>query len=239
MKQILFVKGFNTSKKDYDGHNIYVYFDVFFKLSNYKLDYFEYDNDEDLNTVYERLRAELETKKTSVKLRSQTKYKYDVVMAHSMGGCLMTKYIHEHPDFDRKLILLAPFLCKDPYIKFILRVPLIQYGYLPKAVMTPNSKLFKTGNLWNDSYKWIPLKQIKTAYQFMIHDQDELTNLLNNHNNCHIIYNEDEKVTVIPQETLNKFERRTIIGGKHTCFLEVEHSEKLFDVIMKLLRNDA
>jgi hypothetical protein len=49
MKRILFVKGFNVSKKDYHGHNVYVYFDIFFKLSNYKLDYFEYNNDEDLN----------------------------------------------------------------------------------------------------------------------------------------------------------------------------------------------
>jgi len=239
MKRILFVKGFNVSKKDFNGHNVYVYFDIFFKLSNYKLDYFEYNNDEDLNAVYERLVVELETKKTSAKLRSQTKYKYDVVMAHSMGCCLMTKYINEHPEFDRKLILIAPFLCKDPYIKFIAHIPFLQYGYLPKALMIPNCKLFKIGNLWNDSFKWIPLKQIKTAYQFMIHDQDELTNLLNNHSNCHIIYNEDEQVTVIPQETLTKFERCTTIGGKHTCFLEVEHSEKLFDVIMKLLRNDA
>lgn len=235
MKKILLVKGFNTSTNDNEGDNIYVNFDIFFKLSNFKLEYFQYDNEEKLECVYDRLTKVLEMNKQQVKLRNQSEYEYDIVIAHSMGGCLMTKYLTEHPEFERRVIMIAPLICKMPNVKLLFRIPFLQYCYIIKASILPNSKLFSTGNILNDSYKWIPIKQIVSAYTFMSDDNDKLVEILNTRKNCHVIYNMDEQFNVIPQKILDSLERCTIIDGKHTCFLEIKNSEKLFDVISTLL----
>jgi hypothetical protein len=54
--KILFVSGFNTHPDEQqDGIDLYSAFDIYFKFSNNKLEYFRYKTTESLHHVYERL----------------------------------------------------------------------------------------------------------------------------------------------------------------------------------------
>ena len=81
-KRILFIRGFNTNTSQFpDKH--YAYFDVLYNSNKNKFTFFHYSNSEDIRSVYARL------------LDVLGENKHDIVMAHSMGGCLFVKYMSE------------------------------------------------------------------------------------------------------------------------------------------------
>ena len=82
--KILFIRGFNTDLHHMNNH--YQNFETFFSFSNYALEYFNYSPDDDIEDVYT---------KCSQLLKSGT---YKIVMAHSLGGCLLMRFCNENND---------------------------------------------------------------------------------------------------------------------------------------------
>ena len=97
MSNILFVCGFYTHPEERNGCDMYCSFDIYFNFSDYKINYFQYKTTEDLFDVYQRLKDILDTKK------------HDLIITHSMGSCLVMKYIHETQD-KRPCIMCMPFI---------------------------------------------------------------------------------------------------------------------------------
>jgi hypothetical protein len=96
-KKLLFVRGFTLSNdRDYDEYKqIY----AFFRMSKYKLKYFWYTTEEQLDQVYKRL------------VKTINRGNYSVLMGHSMGGALLSRFCRENDVSNyEQIILLMPFI---------------------------------------------------------------------------------------------------------------------------------
>jgi hypothetical protein len=223
--KILFIGGFNTNVEE-NKRNLYYNFNTYVKLTTHTIDYFTYHTDEDLNTVFEKLTKILQNKDD----------KYDTILAHSMGGCLITKYISIHPDFNTKVVLLMPLLCKSFNLWLISKIPFIQHLYLPKFLMIPNSDLLDDGNILNDDCRLIPVRQIYQAItENYILDESVLIDLFNTKKNIHMIYVKDERISIIPDNVLNQIDNKSFIDGKHVAFGDIYYSEQFFDTLTNLI----
>ena len=222
--KILLVPGFDpqrTKKEFLDG---YIIFKLFFKESNYNLDIFNYSNNEDIIIVYKRLEKLIK------------KNNYNIILSHSMGGALVFNYCY-YNDINNfhKIIFIAPLICKIQMIDNLFKIPFISNLSLPKAILLPNSILFEYGNILNDSFNLVPVKQIYQTYTYLIKDEKKVINLFNKNENMYLIYMNDEYITIINDEILKKIKNKKIIRGKHRVFFECSNLYYFFCLIKKLL----
>ncbi len=223
--KILFVSGFNTHPDErQDGIDLYSSFDIYFRFSNNKLEYFRYKTTESLYNVYERLYDILKTKK------------HDLVICHSMGSCLAMKYIHETND-KREFIMCMPFIHTTLFTKLLTNIPLIQYLYIPKCCLIPNYLLIEGGNIFNDELTFIRCNQIHTAINDFFLPEEKLIQTINS-NNIHIIYSENEFISPIEPYILSQIKRDQISysKGKHISFSNTYHMSNFFDVFTTALK---
>jgi len=225
MKKILFIRGYNTdmnsTKKD-----SYCNFSTFFELSKeYKLKYFNYSPEEELDEVYKRLCKTLSIQK------------YDILIGHSMGGGLLLKYLTENKKKIKKydkLLFLMPLVSKVPSTNILTKIPFSEKLYLPKALILPNNNLFDLGNILNDNYKLLCVKQVVTMYNDNKYISSTDLTILNK-KNCHLVYAKNEKFTIIQDDVLDKIKNKTILEGKHEMFNEFDNSRKFFPTLKHLL----
>ena len=87
-----------------------------------------------------------------------------MIIGHSIGCGLLTKYLSEHED-KRKIILLMPFISVPTWKQFAFTcLSLSPFTFrLPKCVAIPNSSLFEGGNIINDVATMLDLSQITYA----------------------------------------------------------------------------
>jgi hypothetical protein len=222
--KILLVPGFDPQKTKKEFLNGYIIFKLFFKESNYNLDIFNYSNNEDIITVYTRLEKYIK------------KNNYNIILSHSMGGALVFNYCY-YNDINNfhKIIFIAPLICKIQMIDKLFKIPFISNLSLPKAILLPNSILFEYGNILNDSFNLVPVKQIYQTYKCLIKDEKKVINLFNKNENMYLIYMNDEHITVINDEILEKIKNKKIIRGKHGVFFECSNLYYFFCLIKKLL----
>ena len=222
--KILFIGGFGSNVEE-NKKNVYYNFNIYFKLSTHTVDYFTYKTNEDLNIVLEKISFILQNDDNN----------YDTILTHSMGGCLITKYISIHPEFNKKVIMMMPFICK-PFYGVMTNIPFVKYLYLPKIFMVRNNKLATDGNIMNDDWLWfISFRQIYQSVKTFMLTTDDLIELLNKNKNIHMIYATGESVSIIPKYVLNKIENKSIINGKHGAFCDMYYSEQFFDTLTQLL----
>ena len=246
MKRILFIGGFNT---DIEEHrlNFYFAFENFFKMveDTYTVEFFTYNTRQNLNTVYERLSNSLEHNK------------YDIILAHSMGCCLFTKWLHEQDTIETmetietkqintnkshnkqtKIVLMMPFICKTFNLQMLSYVPCIQYMLMPKCIVIPNNTLFEEGNCLNDRIIPTLLKQV---YQTVVEDfmlpTDLLVETLNKFDNIDIIYATNELVSPIPDAVLKQINNVYMVDGMHMAFMDVKNSSRFFTQLKQLISN--
>lgn len=228
-QRVLFVRGFNTSIYNKLTQNVYVQFDNVFLSSNIICKYFDYDLDEDLIDVYKRLCDEIESNL------------YDVYVGHSMGGGLLMKYCLDNININQckehKIILMMPLIYINPIAYRLLNI-VPDWLSLPKALVLPNNFLFETGNILNDTYNFIPIKQIKqmgkfsNKFRFNMLENDILQN-----KNFHLIYANDEMFTFIPDEILDIITNVHKVDGKHECFNENSNSNDFFKLFLSIINN--
>lgn len=225
--KILFIRGFST----YDVvEKHYAFFDVVYNKRN-DFSFFYYSNMEDIRSVYARLVAVLR------------KGRFNVVMAHSMGGCLFVKYMSEFPETlrrFRKIILLMPLISKVAWIDYAFRIaPFTKDIPLFVPLLLSSTDLSDNAVIMNDFYKtvgrripfsqlWIPQKQVFQCYNDMILPPDELVRLINGTPQCVVFHASNELVAPIDPVTLVQIEKKVQIAGKHECFNDSQRAVAFF-----------
>ena len=226
---VLFIRGYATDmNSNYLSKDAYSSFDVFFMMSSYKLEYFNYSPEEDLSSVYARLCDKLENNL------------FDAIIGHSMGGGLLLKFLTEHKNYmdcisktDKKIIFLMPLIERSIANDIIAGIPFIGNVYLPKLIAFPNNFLYNDGNILNDEIYPVLGKQFVITMQHKYIDKLDLSII--DQNNCHMIYAKNELFNIISPQTLNKIKNKTVLEGKHQMFMEANHSTKFFQTLKSLL----
>lgn len=209
MVNVLFVSGFNSCLEECENVDIYAAFKLYFMFSNDRLEFFQYKTFESLDEVYQRLKTILDTKR------------HDLLVTHSMGSCLLLKYIHETGD-RRKTIMCMPFIQTSPLFKLITRIPLAKYMYLPKFIIVPNHNLFEGGNWFNDDVRLTPMYQPVTAVNEFFMSDDTIVHLIQSHKHIKIIYADDEQISPISKDLLDRIHKHVVyVIGKHVSFASV------------------
>ena len=220
--ELLFIRGHNTNLTDsYDKYHNFL---TFFESYNVNVTYINYMLDDDICEVYKSV------------CNMIRKNKYDYIVGHSMGGCLLMRYIFEH-DVSKftKIILLMPLIYKEPTIDLLCNIPFIDKLHFPKPIIYPENSLYDEGNILNDRDIWkkIPLGQIVDCYDKLLLSNSNIITTLNKTPNCWLFYATDEKFTTINNSVLLKINNRQIVKGKHECFNEIENSQSFFETLRK------
>ncbi len=225
MTKILLVSGFNTHPEEQpDNLDIYDCFIQHFKYSKYKITIFRYKREDPLDMVYTHLYERLSTNE------------HKVIIGHSLGCGLLMKYLSEHKE-KRKVILLMPFI-SVPKLKQIV------FSYLsfspvalrlPKFLAIPNSSLFESGNIMNDTAIMLDLSQITYAANNLFLTHDEIVNIFEKTSDIIMMYANDETVSPIECSLLDRIEKKIYVKGKHASFIDPYTSNYFFEEFAKLL----
>jgi hypothetical protein len=213
--KVLFVQGHNTQ-----GSDTYRNFKTFFLGCDATVTYLDYSLTDDIVAIYKSM-CDL------IKIN-----KFDYILAHSMGGCFVSRYIAEH-DVSKftKIILMMPLICKKPLLNLICKIPMIEQVVLPKTIIYPARSLNSNSSFVTDvdAFKRIPLKQITDCYNKFL-TSDETTSRQFNRN-CVLIYAKEENFTNINESMLNAIKNKRIVPGRHECFNERSNREEFFNVL--------
>jgi pimeloyl-ACP methyl ester carboxylesterase len=221
--KILVVRGFDTDNiKTNDTYaNIHI---VLSQNVNNDMTYFSYSQDENIVNVYKRLCKVL---KDNV---------FTHIIGHSMGCGLLMKYMYDHPDDIsnyKHIILLMPLLYKTPFNRFIFRFRLVRNISLPNAVILPSARIYSTGNILNDGFKFSKMKQLVDVYDKIMLEADESVDVLNrNKTNTVVFYAREERITPIPQRVLKKIKNKKYVNGLHESFNSLETVKEFFEKLL-------
>jgi hypothetical protein len=225
MKEILFVSGFNTHPDEQpDNLDIYESFVQHFKYSKYKITFFRYKREDPLDMVYTHLCERLATNE------------HKIIMGHSLGGGLLTKYLSEHEE-TRKVILLMPFITVPKWKQIVVSYfNLTPFALrLPKCIVVPNSSLFEGGNIINDHATMLDLSQVSYAINHLFLIDDDIVNVFQKTSDVIMIYADDETVSPIDSALLDRIEKKVYVKGKHVPFADPYTTKHFFDEFVKLL----
>lgn len=218
--KILFIRGFNTNNiKSGDTYaNILV---VLNQNANNVVKFFNYDPDEDIVQVYERL----------CKVIKENVFTH--LIGHSMGGGLLMRFVYDYPKKIpkyKKVILLMPLIYKTPFNKFLFNLPFVRRMSLPTALVLPSSKIYSRGNILNDGFDLTKLEQPADLYKkIMLETEDEVVETLNkNRSNTALIYAKEEKINPIPKDVRNKIKNKVYVDGLHESFNSLETTKGFF-----------
>ena len=216
--KILFIRGFNTDHSP----DIYAPFSTIFDT----IEYFNYSHTKNLDNVYQKMCKMIKSKK------------YDIIMAHSMGGGLMMRYMYDNPEKiaqHKRIILLMPMVYKQTLNTIVNKIPFIDNVSIIKAVLLPAYLLYDGGNLINDNYDFVSLQQPSRMYnKYMLNDKD-IVKTINSHENCVLFYATQEAITNIDSKVLDKIKNKEFVTGKHHCFGENCNSVAFFKTLAKYL----
>ena len=159
-----------------------------------------------------------------------------MLITHSMGACLVMKYIAKTGD-NRKTIMCMPFISTSRVMHFASYIPMIQYCYIPKCCLIPNHTIFEGGNLLNDDITLVRCSQVYQAITEMFLSDGDLVRVVNSHKNLRIIYADNEQVSPITSEILSQIRGKISFSkGKHVSFANVIHMSDFFDVLTSQIK---
>jgi len=219
--KILFIRGFNTDLNS-KNKNSSTKYENFEKNIEHDIVFFNYGTNEHIKDVFEKLCCHVNT------------HTYDLILAHSMGGCLLTKYLQSNPFFyektKTKIILIAPLLVHRSSHKKLAKWSFAKYLHLPNKIVSDKCA--------NNDYSWVNLKQVhqiyKKKYGFFL-EEPILIKTLNEYPLLYIIYSKEERKTPIPDSLLEKLKNVTYVDGCHSAFQNNDHSDAFFDTLLKII----
>ena len=229
---VLFVRGFNTKliqRKGGIGHDEYSVFETYFRLSNYRVEFFDYSPKESLDSVIARLDQTL------------AQGEFRVLIGHSMGGGLLFRYMASNPDsvvrYER-IILLMPMIQRVPRLSTLFSLPSIERLSVPKMFLFPNQKLFRTGNILNDNLGLVPIRQLVGMYRTVL--SDDIPGIFNKHPNCYLFYADKERFSNMSKDVLDRLNAKNVVHveGHHECFNSIltTDSSVFFQRLTEVLR---
>jgi len=224
MKNVILVRGFNTSVTE-TRDDIYQPFKLFFSNSNeYTLEYFDYPTYENLDDVYNRLK--------------QIVNRFDIIIGHSMGAYLTNKLLLEGiiDTTTKKVITINPPVFYNVFQTTLAKIPNIGNLYLPVFLIISSAALFSNGNFLNNDYSLIVFKQAMAMINNLL-DITKLSAIINNSNNIYMMYSKKDTVTVFPSSYVSLFtpDKLIHVDGLHQPFSEWSKNNDLFDKLSLIL----
>ena len=231
-KKLLFVRGFQLSDdKEYDE---YKQIQTFFMNSKYNLEYFWYTTEERLDQVYDRL----------VHVIQQGKY--SVLMGHSMGGALLSRFCRENnvSGYD-KIILLMPFIRTNSFLNHLLTLEFTREWRVPKAMLLPKSFIegVKTtvfshfvSTLLNDSFMPIGVHQPFYAFEHLFLTDKQIVRFFRKNTNIHLIHSPTDSLVSFTSKLLCRIKNQYSVTGGHLSFSSKKYEDTFFDVLLSVLR---
>jgi len=231
-KKLLFVRGFSLSNnREYDEYKqIY----AFFRMSKYKLKYFWYTTEEQLDQVYRRLEQTI------------NHGNYSVLMGHSMGGALLSRFCREN-DISKyeKIILLMPFIRTNPVLNKLLTWDFAREWRIPKAILVPQPHIVGTDmsvysfiicTLLNDSFALIGIHQPFYAKQKLFLTDIEIIDFFEHKSNIHLIHSTTDSLVSFDETVLSHIKNQYSVDGGHLSFSSKKYDNNFFDILLSILR---
>jgi hypothetical protein len=217
MKSVLFVRGFATALST--GVDDYKHLKLVLQ-NTYEFEYFDYEPSESIGVVYKRLSSVIESRK------------FDILIAHSLGGGLLTKYFKSNPSQTfkyEKIILLMPFICKNikaDLLSTLFASPLFMFNpnlLVPKGFLCHSSDIFEGGNLLNDNYLLMSFKQPTELYTEPNSAVSNDVSFIVNSPNITVFYASEEKLNIIDEFVLQKIPKAQLkrVSGLHECWRSI------------------
>ena len=95
-----------------------------------------------------------------------------------------------------------------------------------------------SNNCIENNYLLVPLKQICQVYKHIFLNVEDIINIFNSCENMYFIYANDEKVSSIDKDILDKINNIIYVDGNHTCFCERNvNSINFFKLLDNLFEN--
>jgi pimeloyl-ACP methyl ester carboxylesterase len=231
-KKLLFVRGFSLSNNtEYDEYKqIY----AFFRMSEYSLEYFKYTTEERLDQVYERL------------VKTINRCDYSVLIGHSMGGALLTKYCRENDvSVYEKIILLMPFIRTNSFLNKALTWDFAREWRVPKAMLLPRSYIegvdtntlsFIISVIINETFAPIGIHQPFYAKQNLFLTDIEIIYFFQKNDNAHLIYSPTDSLVSFDESILSQIKNQHSAEGGHLGFSSKKYDNTFFDKLLSILR---
>jgi hypothetical protein len=230
-KKLLFIRGFQLSEdREYDE---YKQICTFFSMSEYKLEYFKYTTEERLDEVYKRLG---ETIKQG---------DYSVLMGHSMGGALLTKYCMEHDvrKYDN-IILLMPFIRTNSFMHKALTWDFVREWRIPKAMLLPRSHIegvdtntlsFIISVIINDTFALIGIHHPFYAKENLFMPDKQIIRFFKCKKNIHLIHSPTDSLVSFDETILSQIKNKYSVEGGHLSFSSKKYDNTFFDKLLSIL----
>ncbi len=188
MKSIVFVRGFDTALS-----TEYLQLDVL--LSN-TYD-FTYGPNEDLLDVYQGLLTTIDT------------IKPEILIGHNVGGGLLVKYVKSKNYKKEKIILLMPFICRNPILDLVSKFLKFHQVFdpklvFPKAMFTPPFYNSKGSIVFNTDFTMVSFNQPYDMYMDNDIQLNDVFAFMEYNPNVTIFYAEDERLNTIDETTLQR-----------------------------------
>lgn len=215
-QKILFVRGFATALSS--GIDDYIGIKTVLE-QHYDFTYFDYEPSEALDVVYKRMYKIINSMNP------------DILIAHSLGGGLVTKYIKSNTETinkDMKIILLMPLLCKSAFIDIMIQIlsPSLLLNpqlLLPKPLLLNPMDIYEGGNILNCDISLISFKQV---YDIFTEPNSIVTNdlsFISNNPKIKLFYASNEKINIIDESILQKIPTKQLkrVLGLHECWRSI------------------
>jgi hypothetical protein len=226
--KILFIRGFSLSNDPvYDE---YKQIDLFFRNSKYELEYFGYKTDEQLDMVYKRL--EITIKHGN----------YSILMGHSMGGSLLTKFCRANDIGSTKIILLMPFISTYSVWENLLKLEFAKGLIIPKSFTLPLQCAdgIHIQGLFNllsaitpDILSFVEIQQFFYS-KYVLLNNVEILELFDNRN-IHLIYSPTDILVSFEPTVLSLIKNKYAVEGGHLSFYSNKYNNTFFDKLSLVL----
>jgi hypothetical protein len=230
-KSILFVRGFATALST--GTDDYIYIKVLLE-QNYDFSYFDYELSEPINDVYDRM------------YKNIIEIEPHILIGHSLGGALVTKYIKSNPNAPEKIILLMPLLFKNMKgdiadLFFNTQLTFNPKLIYPHGLLIPSENIFEGGNLLNSNFSLISYRQVFDLYR----DKNVVTtndvSFIKENKQITIFYASQELLNTIDESILKNIPASQLIrvSGLHEPWRSIKITNfDFFSKLMEVLKRD-
>jgi hypothetical protein len=238
-KRVLFVRGFATDIPTDDSVDAYKHIRNYFVGNDrFHVEWFEYGPNDLLSDVYAGLikRVDMEAP--------------DVLIGHSMGGCLVYRYMVDRLTAGVGVqalptpILLMAYLQEPPDILY--KVIKLLPSFIRNQIRLPFEVAFKASDLWdegnalNGSYRLTLTRQIYDAVGYQAKSETELLDTLERMRAMMIVGRQDVNGGMLTDKVLKGLRESdpvclAEIDGKHEAFSSRKNSSVFFEVFDAML----
>jgi hypothetical protein len=230
--RILFITGFNTHPDERGGVNPYKVFELYYRNSPDKIEFFRYKTYEKGDEVLFRLKTQIHANN------------YDMIISHSMGGALIYRLLNDDQTTSilrkmERVVLLMPMLYIDPCINLVVNFTTLPDIPVPFSLIVPNNKLVSNESVATNP-QLVICRQIKYAYNNLLPTSPfDAVFTFNSYPNVRLMFATNDTVTVpLAKEYIRKINRDQVFllhDGLHEGFRSPDTQEQFFELFEQMI----